>query len=357
MPKTIQLNTRQTAIAELIARHGPLRSSEVAVRLDAHHHASLITIKRDLALLEEQRMVAHQGRGRAVRYVATPSYALLSPIDVAQYFSRERAPSEIRTRFDPSVFSILEHAHILSPEETATLDRITSDAHRGTREMSPAIFNRELERFIIEFSWKSSRIEGNTYSLLETEALLKRHRRAKGKSEKEAKMILNHKHAFSRVQEHTREFSRISIATIEHIHTLLTRQLDIPRNIRKTAVGITGTHYRPLNNEFQIREALEKMCALVNALPNAFEKALVAMLLLAYIQPFEDGNKRTSRMIGNAILLAHHALPLSYRATEEDEYKKAVILFYEQLNAAYFKTLFLAQYRFVAENYFAVKNT
>ena len=94
------------------------------------------------------------------------------------------------------------------------------------------------------------------------------------------------------------------------------------------------------------------MCHLVNKSKNVFEKAVLAMLLIAYIQPFVDGNKRTSRMIGNAILLANNACPLSYRNINEIEYKKAVLLFYEQNNLSYFKKLFIEQYEFVVENYF-----
>ena len=79
---------------------------------------------------------------------------------------------------------------------------------------------------------------------------------------------------------------------------------------------------------------------------------MLAILLIAYIQPFVDGNKRTSRMIGNAILLANNACPLSYRSINELEYKKAVLLFYEQNNLSYFKKLFIEQYEFVVGNYF-----
>jgi len=76
------------------------------------------------------------------------------------------------------------------------------------------------------------------------------------------------------------------------------------------------------------------------------------MLLIAYIQPFEDGNKRTSRLMGNAVLLAHDICPLSYRSVKDSEYKKAVLLFYEQNNISYFKQLFIEQFKFAVNNYF-----
>lgn len=85
---------------------------------------------------------------------------------------------------------------------------------------------------------------------------------------------------------------------------------------------------------------------------NTIEKALLAVLMISYIQPFEDGNKLTSRILGNAILLAEDFCPLSYRSVDEVEYKKGIILFYEQNNISYFKQLFLGQFRLAVSKYF-----
>jgi Fic family protein len=122
--------------------------------------------------------------------------------------------------------------------------------------------------------------------------------------------------------------------------------------LRKHAVGITGTRYQPLDNMHQIREALEKLIVSVNHNINPFAQALISMVLLAYIQPFEDGNKRTSRLLGNAILLANDICPLSFRSINEAEYKKAMIIFYEQHSLHYFKQLFIEQFKFAVEHYF-----
>ena len=349
-------NERQKEIAHIIATHFPISSGGVLSFLKEKFSVSQITVKRDLATLEKQLLVTHQGLARARKYLPTPQYTLTAPVRVDEYFTHERPANTVATRFNHKIFQLLLAAPIFLPEETDRLNRITTAAQRHKQKISPTVRAHELERFIIEFSWKSSRIEGNTYTLLETENLIKRHQRAKHKDEKEAQMILDHKETLSFILEHSQKFRTLTVATIENIHELLVRGLGIPRNIRTSAVGITGTHYRPLDNQFQIREALEESCAIVNTLSDPFTKAIVAMVLLAYIQPFEDGNKRTSRMLGNALLLAHQKLPLSYRATEEEEYKKAVILFYEKNNLSYFKALFMEQYEFVAQNYFAEKN-
>ena len=132
----------------------------------------------------------------------------------------------------------------------------------------------------------------------------------------------------------------------------MVNELDVTTGIRNGMVGIVGTNYKPLDNSYQIKEALKNLIEIINKTGNPIEKALIAVLMIAYIQPFEDGNKRTSRILSNAILLANDYCPLSYRSVDEIEYKKAVILFYEQNNATYFKQLFLEQFKQAVNKYF-----
>lgn len=122
--------------------------------------------------------------------------------------------------------------------------------------------------------------------------------------------------------------------------------------MRQRIVRITGTKYLPPDNEFIIQEALEKYCALINAKKNVFEKAILSILLISYIQPFEDGNKRTSRLVGNAVLMNQNSCPLSYRSISPAEYKKAVLLFYELNNISAFKQIFINQFEFAVNTYF-----
>jgi Fic family protein len=117
-------------------------------------------------------------------------------------------------------------------------------------------------------------------------------------------------------------------------------------------VGISGTNYKPLDNEFQIREALQDMCDVINNKKNVFEKALLALLLISYIQPFSDGNKRTARIISNAILIQYHYCPLSFRTIDSIDYKKAMLIFYEQTNISPFKKIFINQFEFAVNTYF-----
>lgn len=223
---------------------------------------------------------------------------------------------------------------------------------KNISELSPSEYHLEMERLAIDLSWKSSQIEGNTYSLLETELLLKEKETASGKTQAEAQMLLNHKEAIDFIVSNPTYIEPLSVATIEDIHTLLVKNLDINRNIRKRRVGISGTNYTPLENEFQIKEALVQMCELINSKTNVFEKALLALILISYIQPFSDGNKRTARIISNAILIFNHFCPISFRTVDSIDYKKALLIFYEQTNINSIKKIFINQFEFAVKTYF-----
>jgi Fic family protein len=209
-----------------------------------------------------------------------------------------------------------------------------------------------MERLAIDLSWKSSQIEGNTYSLLETERLLKEKETASGKTKDEAVMLLNHKTAIDFIIANTDYLAPLTVARIEDIHSILVSELSIERNLRKRRVGISGTNYKPLDNEFQIKEALLNMCELINNKENIFEKALLALVLISYIQPFMDGNKRTARIVSNAILVNKKHCPISFRTVDSIEYKKAMLLFYEQNNISAIKELFISQFEFAVNTYF-----
>ena len=165
-------------------------------------------------------------------------------------------------------------------------------------------------------------------------------------------MILNHKLALDYVFQHSSKFKKLSIKNIEDVHRLISKDLGILKGIRKSPVRITGTIYSPLDNQYQIKDSLVVMVAKLNKIKSPFSKALLLILLISYIQPFEDGNKRTARIMANAILLAHNVCPLSFRSVNEADYKKAVILFYEQNKATFFKEIFINQFKFATENYF-----
>lgn len=351
--KSKVLNKRQENILGILEKRERLGISGIWDELKITFEGfSKVTVNRDLRKLVEFGYVTAKGKARAVTYELSSRYNLVRPINVEKYFKIEPDKRESKRRFDFNIFPLLKN--ILTDEESRYLNELNSNYGRNIEKISQTIKKKEFERLTIELSWKSSKIEGNTYTLLETEALIIDGKEAKGHKREEAIMILNHKETLDYIVKNKNIFKKMTTSKIEDIHYLLTKNLGIARNLRKTAVGIVGTKYMPLDNQHQIREAIEKTCDVVNAENNAFTKAIVLSVLIAYIQPFEDGNKRTSRLIANAILLAYDICPLSYRKVDEVEYKKAVILFYEQNNLSYFKELFVEQFEFAVDNYFKV---
>ena len=285
------------------------------------------------------------GLRKAARYSVAPGFGLLQSIDLESYFSKEIDERTIRESYNFELIDTLAKASLFTPSETAELGSLQNTFAANLSKLSAAEYRKEMERLGVDLSWKSSQIEGNTYSLLEKET-------AAGKSKDEAVMLLNHKEALDFILDNPDYLSELTVAKIENIHSILVRELAVDRNIRVRRVGITGTNYRPLDNEFQIREALERTCALVNGKESVFEKALIVLLLLSYIQPFADGNKRTARIVSNALLVAHGYCPLSFRTVDSIDYKKAMLLFYEQNNVSAFKRIFIEQFAFAVKTYF-----
>ena len=305
-----------------------------------------------MGLLTDEGLLSREGAGRAVRYCISAQYNLLKEVDVQKYFDVPQDDRAIQKRFNHSIFTLLAK-NIFTDNERKHLLSLHAEFQKHLQKIGSAtIIKKEFERIMIEFSWKSSQIEGNTYSLLDTEALIKNNIKAEGKTAEETKMILNHKKAFNFIMENRGKFALLSRAKIEHLHSLLVENLHVTRNLRKSPVGITGTNYRPLDKQFQISESLAEMITLINGKKDFFEKSFLSLVLFSYIQAFEDGNKRTARLTSNALLLAYNSVPISYRAVNEIEYKKANIIFYEQNNLWYFKQVFISQYEFAVRNYF-----
>jgi Fic family protein len=344
------MNERQLKIIGFAQENKPFKNKDLVVFFDKKY--SRETITRDLSFLCRQNILTKKGAGAFVEYSLSETYELIKEIDIESYFSVPYLQRNVNERFNFNIFQVLEN-DIFTKSEYQYLEKLQNQFIKNISQYdSQTLINKEFERIMIEFSWKSSVIEGNTYSLLNTEALLKENIKDETKTEKEAQMILNHKDAFNDSIQNKERFLSIQYSDVEYLHSVLTKKLDITKNIRNGAVGITGTKYKPLDNSFQIEEALQKMMKLINKKNSFFEKSFLSLLLISYIQAFEDGNKRTARMFSNAILLTHNSIPLSYRVVDVIEYKKASILFYEKNNISYFKKIFLTQVADAVNNYF-----
>ncbi|NLT52880.1 MAG: cell filamentation protein Fic [Ignavibacteria bacterium] len=346
-----QLSQKKQKILSILAKNGKMQSSAIRDALSKEKESvALVTVKRALSEMVGAGVIIEAGGGRSTIYEIGVSGRLFTEINAKDYCTVEPDKRYGLSRYNFDLFSKIP-ADIFYDEDQERFEAATKTYKQRSQNVTPVTQKKELERLIIELSWKSSKIEGNTYSLLETEKLILENKKAEGRSENETQMILNHKDAFDFIRQNPQEFSTLNRANIERLHSILVKDMGVGLGLRKAPVGITGTKYQPLDNIYQIEEAIVALSGAINRMENIYAKALLAVLGISYVQPFEDGNKRTSRLMANALLLANGLAPLSYRSVDETDYRQAMIVFYELNSIVPFKEIFLGQYEFSANNY------
>ena len=341
---------REQELFGIILQNGPISISEIQQLISTK--ISIPTLNRELAKLKIKKIIESIGNGPSLKYIVNLKNIVTIPIDADTFLKIDINDRKIIERFNIEIFETLKSIEIFTNDELIILESLDAAYQEKTKDISTTLFTKEFERLMIELSWKSSQIEGNTYDLLDTEQLLKYNTPSDAHTKEETQMLLNHKKTIEYTFQNKDLYNELSISKIIDIHTLLTQEMGITKNLRKRIVRITGTKYLPPDNEFIIQEALEKFCELINSRKNIFEKTFLTLLLISYIQPFDDGNKRTARLTGNAILMNANTCPLSYRSISAADYKKAILMFYELNNITEFKKIFINQYQFAVENYF-----
>jgi hypothetical protein len=215
-----------------------------------------------------------------------------------------------------------------------------------------------LSRLLIELSWGSSRLEGNTYSLLDTQRLVEFGQEAKGKDRREAQMILNHKAAIEFLVQSAGDiaFNRM---TLLNLHALLADGLledaASPGRLRQILVAIGGSTYHPPGVPQMIEECFDQILSTAAAINDPFEQGLFAMVQLPYLQPFDDVNKRVSRLAANIPLIRGNWCPLSFMDVPTDLYTQAILGVYEMNDVALLKDVFIWAYERSASRYRVVR--
>jgi fido (protein-threonine AMPylation protein) len=217
-----------------------------------------------------------------------------------------------------------------------------------------------LDRLLIDLSWASSRLEGNTYSRLDTQNLIAFGRAAEGRDSVETQMILNHKQAIEMLVEEAESigFDRF---TFQNLHALLAENLladsSAAGRLRRIPVGIGGTVFQPLGIPQQIEEIFDAVLATAGAIDDPFEQAFFVMVHLPYLQPFEDCNKRVSRLGANIPLIRHNLAPLSFVDVPQDEYVSATLAVYELNRIELLRDVFAWAYERSCRRYTVIKDS
>jgi ribosomal protein L17 len=338
------------------------------------------SMQRRLAQLIEQGRIVAEGEARATRYrqrvdavvpvaglslatqagnVGASAYVPTSSEGavVREYVSRpnqERRPVGYQIEFLESY----------APNRTYYLDvGLRDQLHAiggSSAEQAPAgTFARDiLDRLLIDLSWASSRLEGNTYSRLDTERLIEFGHEAEGKDAREAQMILNHKAAIEYLVNDPRH-AAVTSETIIALHALLSDGL-LPDpaaggRVRRRAVEISGSVYRPVALPQRLEELFGIIVAMAAEIEDPFEQAFFLMVHLPYLQPFEDVNKRVSRVAANIPFIRHNLSPLSFIDVPQQAYVDAVMGVYELNSVDLLRDVFVWAYERSCQQYVAVR--
>jgi Fic family protein len=352
------------------------------------HEISRRTLQRRLAEWSSSGAIRAEGIGKARRYLAnrpspvpatvTPGPAALgigaSPpaIAIDEYVPISddgkqirdavgepivaRSPVGYRREFlgeyQPNVTAYL------SPALTRHLHELgrTPDGERPAGTYARDIFNRLL----IDLSWSSSRLEGNTYSLLDTERLLRDGKTPAGKDAKETQMILNHKAAIEMLVDSAAEIG-VNRFTLLNLHALLADNLLEDRReagrLRARPVGISGSTYLPLAIPQLIESEFAQLIDKAAAVRDPFEQSLFLMAQLPYLQPFVDVNKRTSRLAANIPLIRDNVVPLSFIDVPEQAYVDGLLGVYELNRIELLRDVFVWAYERSCRRYKTVRDS
>ena len=332
-------------ILDYIAAHPGARREDI--RRHTAPDASSPTVWRALKRLVGENKLEVSGKGRATGY--SLAGAAVVRAHLANPYNRRKPANYNKDFIDRYVPG---RSFYLS---TADKQRLR-DADTPNMPPLPAgtYAQRVLERLLVDLSWASSRMEGNTYSILETERLIRFGEEASGKDRKEAVMILNHKEAIQYVVDNLDAIT-ISRPDLTNIHALLADGLladpAMVGRLRRMPVGITHSSYRPLGDQFEIEEEFTILIEKAAAITDPFEQSFFLLVHIPYLQAFDDINKRTSRVASNIPLLKADLAPMSFLTMDDGDYIDGLIGIYELNNVALLRDDYMDAYVASAENY------
>ncbi|WP_353189074.1 Fic family protein [Pseudomonas sp.] len=333
------------AILDYIAAH-PGAGRE-AIRRGAAPDASDTTLWRALRRMVEEGRLEVAGKGRATGYTIAGSSVVRAHLSTPY---NRRPPVTYRKDFLDSY--IPGKTWYVAETDRARL----REAGQPVGGALPAgtYARRVLEQLLVDLSWASSRMEGNTYDILQTERLIRFGEEAAGKDRKEALMILNHKEAIQYVVDNLDRIT-LSRADLFNIHALLSDGLlndpGMAGRLRGLPVGISYSSYRPLDDAITIAEEFDIVLHKARQITEPFEQSFFLLVHIPYLQAFADINKRTSRIASNIPLLKADLAPLSFVTMNDSDYINGLIGVYELNNVALLREVYIDSYLASAEKY------
>lgn len=337
------------------------------------------TLQRRLAQLVKQEQLTVSGRGRASRYQRasirisavlggrggiTDNLTVDIPVSTEGERVRQSVREPIQNRLPVGYNRTFLDAY--KPNQTFYLSqevrqRLFELGHSPDGNRPAGTYARQIyNRLLIDLSWNSSRLEGNTYSLLDTERLLELGEAAEGKNARETQMILNHKAAIELLVDQASEvgFNRY---TILNLHALLSENLlanpAAGGRLRTIPVMIAGTVYHPLEVPQLIEECFSRILVTASAIADPYEQTFFALVHIPYLQPFDDVNKRVSRLAANLPLIRENLNPLSFVDVPEKAYIDGILGVYERNRVELLRDVFVWAYERSCARYMTVRQS
>jgi Fic family protein len=369
-------NVSEVSVREIAKARGIAELSETERR----------AIRRALSSLQDRKLIISQGQGPARSYVlfdqsgeTTENFA---PEKTKESSGEEGIPFT-KMELSPESRALLEYVSqdvaerkpvgydqefLLSYEPNRTFyltepqrEALFATGRAEPKERPAGTYARNiLNRLLIDLSWNSSRLEGNTYSLLETRRLIELGEAAAGKDASEAQMILNHKAAIEYIVESADE-AHVTSQEIRSIHALLSENLlgnpASSGRLRSLIVEIWGSTYLPLDNPQILQECFDLFVEKLNAIEDPFEQSIFSIVHLSYMQAFEDVNKRTARLVANIPLVKANLKPLSFTDVDPAAFVSALLGVYERNDVSLIRDLYIWAYTRSSQRYSAVQQS
>lgn len=370
---TLEIEQQIEKIIALLEKHPEgLSRGQVADNLSFSINGK--TLQRRLAALVEEGRIARKGEKKATRY-----YPLPTSIETDKRQIKDKSANIFDSKSKESLKFLDTPLHAREktsynrdfldsyvPNESAYVPEKMREAlfHEGKRfdeQLAAGTYAQQIcQRLLIDLSYNSSRLEGNTYSRLDTQKLIEEGISAEGKVHAETVMIMNHKEAILFLVENAKEIELNSL-TIRNLHHLLSQDLlanpEACGNIRTIEVDIGKSTYKPLSNPHALRELFELILYKAKKIEDSFEQSFFLLVHLSYLQAFEDVNKRTSRLSCNIPFIKGNLCPLSFTDLSREDYTAALLAIYEKNNVEPMLELFAWAYSRSCKQYGVVKKS
>jgi len=361
MPKNTLTKELQTILTILKQEADGMKIGDIIAALP--EPMARRTLLRRLSKLKAMEAIISSGEKSNTRYIINNTTTALTFSTNAQALKADISrPLQQRK---PVAYKV-DFLYRYQPNQTYYLpkkirEHLKAIGQQFNHQLEPGTYvKRVLHKLLIDFSWNSSRLEGNTYSLLETERLLEYGVAADGKQAFETQMVLNHKDAIEFMIKHVDQ-PGVHPHVVLNIHALLSNNLlanpKARGQLRQIPVNISQTVYHPPEIPQLIEECFQYLLHTAEQIIDPFEQAFFMMVQLPYLQPFEDVNKRVSRLIANIPLIKNNFSPLSFIDVPKNDYTRGLLAIYELNKTELMRDIFVWAYERSAQQYQVVQDT